>query len=53
MDEKYKEKFTETDNLIIKIILIMFIIIITFLVTLIIFKIAIEKKIIFKLSKYI
>lgn len=53
MDEGKKEKFTETDKLIIKIVLILILLIIAILVTLIILKYAIEKKLIFKLSHYL
>lgn len=48
-----KNKLDETDYFIIKIIIILFITIIGFLVTLILFKFAIEKKLIFKLSHYL
>lgn len=53
MDQEKKEKFTETDNLILKIVILIFISIIAVLVTLILFKFAIEKKLILKLSHYI
>lgn len=53
MEQNKKISLTEIDNLIIKIVLIIIIVIISFLVTLIIFKIAIENKLIFKLSDYI
>jgi hypothetical protein len=52
MDEEIKQKFNETDNFIIKILLLLFLSIILLLVTLIILKIAIQKKIIFRLSQY-
>jgi len=52
MEHATEKKVTETDYFIIKLVLILFISIITLLLTLIIFKIAIEKKIIFKLSDY-
>jgi hypothetical protein len=51
--EDIKQKITETDNFIIRLVLILFISIIAVLVTLILFKIAIEKKLIFKLSHYL
>jgi hypothetical protein len=47
------KKINETDFLIIKIVIILFITIIGFLITLILFKVAIEKKLIFKLSHYL
>lgn len=53
MDQEKKEKITQIDNLILKIVLLIFILIIAILVTLILFKFAIEKKLIFKLSHYI
>jgi len=48
-----KQIITETDNLVIKLVLIIFISITSLLVTLIVFKIAIQKKLIFKLSQYL
>jgi len=51
--EDIKDKLNETDFLIIKIVITLFITIIGFLVTLILFKVAIEKKLIFKLSHYL
>jgi hypothetical protein len=44
---------TNTEEFIIKVILIAIILIISILVTLIVFKIAIQKKLIFKLSHYL
>ena len=49
----YRVMKTETEQFIIKIILIIIVIIIALLVTLILFKIAIQKKLIFKLSHYL
>ena len=48
-----KPKVTEIDHFIIKIILILFVSVFIFLMTLIVFKYAIENKLIFKLSNYI
>ena len=48
-----KQKISEIDYFIIKVVIILFITIIAFLVTLILFKFAIEKKLIFKLSHYL
>lgn len=52
MKEEVKQKINETNYLIFKIVIILFILIIAFLVTLILFKFAIQKKLIFKLSDY-
>jgi hypothetical protein len=52
MDQDKKQIITETDNLVIKFVLILVISIISLLITLILFKIAIQKKLIFKLSDY-
>lgn len=52
MDQDKKQIITETDNLVIKFLLILVISIIALLITLILFKIAIQKKLIFKLSDY-
>ena len=53
MEQKNKFSLNEVDYLIVKIALIIIIIIISFLVSLIVFKFAIEHKLIFKLSDYI
>lgn len=48
-----KQTISQTDDFIIKIVILLFGLIIAFLVTLILFKFAIEKKLIFKLSHYL
>lgn len=52
-EQDVKQKINETDHFIIKIVIILFITIIAFLLTLILFKFAIQKKLIFKLSHYL
>ena len=52
-EQDVKQKINDTDYFIIKIVIILFITIIAFLLTLILFKFAIQKKLIFKLSHYL
>ena len=52
-EQDVKQKINESDYFIIKIVIILFITIIAFLLTLILFKFAIQKKLIFKLSHYL